>query len=93
MQTTEPNLAQRPVDRLIAGLCASNAALRDRCQALEDLAQSRGDDCASMRLVCTQALTALHEEQKARSSLQERYDRVVSENRELRGRNTLRPAA
>jgi hypothetical protein len=88
MDGTETNLTQRPVDRLIGTLCHTIAAQRDQIRALEALATSRGDDWASMGVVCTRALTALHDEQEAHARLRVRYERVVIENRELRGRST-----
>jgi len=86
-ETTGTNLSQRPVDRLIAGLCGTIAAQRDQIKALEVLAQSRGDDAVTFRLMLTQAWTALHDEQEAHARLRERYARVVIEFRTYRGRS------
>jgi hypothetical protein len=84
--TTSTNLAQRPIDVLVRGLCESNAELRERCQALEALAVSRGDDAASAQLLARQALHALHREQQAHDRLRERYERLVTEYRDHRRR-------
>ena len=89
MDDGKTTLTQRLIDQLIANLYTNIAAQRAQITALEDLAQSRGDDCASIRRVCTQALTALHDEQEAHGRLRERYERVVIENRDLRVRSRL----
>ena len=92
MDGTE-RLPQRPIDQLVAGLCHSIAGLRERCRALEALAASRGDDAASYQLLAKQAIEALHREQTAHTKLRERYERVIRENRELRGRGYQQAAA
>lgn len=82
MDETSPNLSRRPVDQLIAGLCATISELRAENRALAELATSRGDDAESLRGVLRQALAVLHHEQQAHTKLRERYDRLVSEYRE-----------
>jgi hypothetical protein len=78
---------------MIAGLCESNATLRERCQALEELAMSRADDAASYQLLAKQAIEAYRREQTAHTRLRERYERLVVEHRELLKQASLRRAA
>lgn len=85
----EPNLAQRPVDLLIAGLCATCADLRERCKVLEDLAVSRAQDASGYERLAKEALHALHREQVAHEKLRVRYERKVAECRDLRARVML----
>lgn len=75
---------QRPIDTLITTLCSQLVAQREQYAALAALAQSRGDDCESYRLLAKQTIEALHREQAAHSKLRDRYERIVIENRELR---------
>ena len=86
METTGINVSQPPADQLIAGLCDANAALRERCRALEELATSRADDAESYRLLARQAIHAYHQEQLAHTRLRGRYERLVDEYREHRAR-------
>lgn len=85
-------IPRRPIDQLIEALCSSIAGLRERCAALETLAQSRGDDAASYRLLAQQAINALHREQTAHTRLRERYERVVTELRDVRRQSMERAA-
>jgi hypothetical protein len=93
MDGTDTSVARRPIDQLVAGLCESNVALRERCRALEELATSRGDDAASYQLVAKQAIEAFHREHGAHTRLRERYERLVVEHRELLKQASLRRAA
>lgn len=79
-------LPHRPIDKLIEGLCATCADLRERCRALEQLAVSRGQDASGYERLSKQALSALHREQQAHEKLRARYDRLVAEYREHRER-------
>lgn len=64
------DLAQRPVDALIAALCSQLAAQREQIAALETLALSREEDNAILRTMLSQAHTLLHtrEQSEARRS-------------------------
>jgi hypothetical protein len=93
MDGSSDNLPQRPVDQLISGLCGAIAALREENRALAELAQSRGDDAESLRLVLRQALTTLHDEQQAHARLRIRHKCLVTEYRERLKRETLERAA
>jgi hypothetical protein len=91
--TTESLHQPRPIDTLVTNLCDTIADLRERCAALETLATSRGDDAASFRLLAKQALHALHREQQSHARLRERYERIVCEMRDSRGRMPTEQAA
>ena len=75
----------RPIDTLIASLCAQLAAQRQQIAALESLAQSRADDAATLRLMYRQALALVHDLTERERRHQERCRAMLRAMRARRG--------
>ena len=88
----DSSLARLPIDQRIAALCGTIAAQRERIFALEDLAMSRGDDAATLRIMYRQAMALLHDVTERERRHQERYLALLQEVRELRRADVDRAA-
>jgi hypothetical protein len=69
---TEADLA-----RLVTELCLSNAQVCAERDAWRDLAESRGAEMATLRVMLSQALTLLHDREQAEARRSERVVRLL----------------
>ena len=88
--TPDASRLERPIDGLIAALCSTIRDQREQVKALEELATTYGDSCATYRLLYQAVHRALEkEQQRLRYERAARY-RLEVENRDLRAEAMLR---